>query len=147
MIRVKAIVEDRGIRPLDTLAIDKFKKSLAIGDRVEITFEKWLGDRSSQANRFFHAINGRFAAANGIVEEDCNIDFKFTFGIWLPVDEVMKNPPPWNGRLVDYRGNILFFKTTAEYGVKEFSRLIEGAISECFDSQVDIADIVQEYRG
>lgn len=149
MIKVQATRTAKGIepRPEEAQKINDFKASLPEGTRVEITFAKWDANRSDHANRFFHAINGRYAKANGIKAEDCKIDLKHEYGIWVTLDEAAKESPPWNGRLVVYHGEKLIFKTTAEYNVKEFSRLIEGAINECYDSQVDISDVVREYRG
>jgi hypothetical protein len=149
VIKVQATRTAKGIEPRSEEAqkIADFKASLPEGTRVEITFAKWDATRSDQANRFFHAINGKYARANGVLAEKCKIDLKYAHGVWVLAEEAMKDPPAWNGRFVEYHTECVFFKTTAEYTVKEFSTLIEGAISECYDSQIDISDVVREYRG
>lgn len=146
MVTVRAVYESGAIRITEPAIVDGFKAKLAPGELLAVTFRKWSDDRSLQQNRFFHALVGRFAAAHGEAAAKAKLDFKHAHGIWVTPAEAEKDPPDWPGAMHRYDGKVLYFKSTAAYSVSEMTGLIQSVIAECYDAQVDVEDVIGEYR-
>lgn len=144
MIAVRAVLENRRVRILEPEKLSSFGASLPAGTELEATFRKWSDSRSLRANALFHSLVGRYAKANGIAFDQVKIDMKKHYGVWVSLEDALKDMPPWNGRLVDYYGEKVILKSTADYTVREFNELIKGTLAECFDSGVKIDDIMTE---
>lgn len=151
MIVLRGVIEHGDIRvvhtPKSKQDLEDFKKSLPEDSQVQIVFKKWDATRGELANRYFHKINAKFAIGNGINAEVAKIDFKYRYGVWVTFEEAIRDSPTWNGRRIEYYGEIIFMKTTAEYTRKEFRDLTEGVKTECLNSNINIEDIEKEYRG
>lgn len=143
MISLKAVVIDGRIRLDEPERMREYAKTLGEGREVELTVRPWSEGRSLRANALFHSILARYAKANGILMEKAKVDFKRNFGVWVKADAAIKSPPPWRGTFADYYGEMIFLKSTSDYTIREFKELTDGLLSECHDSDVDIADILE----
>ena len=143
MIAVRAVLENRRVRILEPEKLSSFGASLPAGTELEATFRKWSDSRSLRANALFHSLVGRYAKANGIAFDQVKIDMKKHYGVWVSLEDALKDMPPWNGRLVDYYGEKVILKSTADYTIREFKELTDGLVSECHDSGVEIGDILE----
>jgi len=144
MVSVEAVLESDRIKIIEPEKVTEFRKTLPVGTRLEVTFRRWEDGRSLRANALFHALVGRYAKENGESTKRVKLDFKHEYGVWATFEQVMTDAPPYRGELVPYHGDLLFFKTTADYTVREFHELMKGALAECHDSGVYIDDIIKE---
>jgi hypothetical protein len=144
MISVRATLEQNRVKILEPEKIAEWSKSLPAGIALEVTFRKWEDGRSLRANALFHELVGRYSKALGMAFDQVKTDFKKHYGIWVTAEEALKDQPAWSGRFIEYYGELLYFKTTAEYTVKEFNELTKGALAECYDNGVKIDDIMKE---
>lgn len=144
MIAVRATLLEGKVKLIEPEKVAAWAKSQPPGIELEITIRKWEDGRSLRANALFHELVGRYSKAQGMAFDQVKADFKKHYGIWVTAEQALKDQPVWNGKFFEYYGELLYFKTTAEYTVKEFNELTKGALAECFDSGVQIDDIMRE---
>ena len=151
MIVLRGVIDHGDIRvvytPKKKQDLADFKKSLPEGTIIEIVFKKWDATRGTLANNYFHAINKKYALANGIDVKDTKILFKYQYGVWVTYEEAIRDFPSWSGQFVQYGNEIVYMKTTAEYTRKEFRDITEGVKTKCLNENINIEDIEKEYRG
>ena len=144
MIAVRATLLEGKVKLIEPEKVAAWAKSQPPGIELEVTFRKWADGRSLRANALFHELVGRYSKALGQNFSQVKYDFKHNYGIFLTAEQAIADAPPWNGRFVDYYGTLLFFKSTADFTIREFNELTKGALSMCFDNSVNIADIERE---
>jgi hypothetical protein len=144
MISLRAVRLDRKVKILEPEKLQAFAQAIPEGTELEATFRRWSDGRSLRANALFHELVGRYSKALGIAFEVVKMDLKKHYGVWVSAESALADQPAWNGRFVDYHGDLVFVKSTADYTIREFSELTKGAMAECFDNGVDIEDIKGE---
>lgn len=109
---------------------------------VNLSIKKWRNTRSLDANAFFHALANQIAECMGITAEEVKRDLAVSYGVvgtfcQLPHDAEIDKIYPYY-RLIkeetNAKGNMIavyaLYKHTSDMDSKEFSRLLDGAITE-----------------
>lgn len=144
MIAVKAVVEERKIRPLEPGKIEQFKSDIEEGEYVELTFKKWANSRTDRQNRYLHALIQRYRQAMGYSMSEAKNELCIEFGIAEEFREETFDPPPYTVRFVLYHGKLYMRKSTPEYTTGEMKTLIDGIKMACYENGIDIDDIEPE---
>lgn len=122
---------------------------------LEISIKKWRARRSKDANAYFHVLVNQIAVARGVSDDDVKRDLVVQYGTIARDDDGMKiafklpasvdvdtiYPYTRMYKEVEENGKqfkcYLVFKATHEMDTKEMSHLIEGAITEAQELNID----------
>lgn len=122
-----------------------YKQIVKEGERLRVIVEPYPEHRTDRAVNLFHALRDRYAAQCGIDRVKAKIDFKLAHGPRLPIQHNFSCDRP--GQVVELpNGEFMFLVSLNAYTLEEMHTLIQGTIRECIDAQVDIEDLIQEYR-
>ncbi len=105
--------------------------------------------RSAAQSRAFHAMCGAFGRQMGQGAEDVKILFKYLHSDWVSMADIMRGErPEWPGSFVKVfprtsSERIIFSRSEASLSTREEKDLIDGAIAECHDADVDIDRILE----
>ena len=133
--------------------LDRYEKLKA--ETVDIAIKKHLDQRSDRANRFFHALVNKLAAANGISDEEAKFTLNVKYGTVetapdgtvmaaiLPAtaDPTRYHKYPVCYKVAEVNGTLCkfykFYKHTSLLNALEMAHLIDGAISDCKELGID----------
>ena len=122
---------------------------------LEITIKKWRKKRSNDANAYFHVLVNAIAEARGISDEEVKRSLVVNYGVIardddgnkigfkLPASVNVDNVYPYTRmfKTVEENGHCykcyLVYKHSSEMDTKEMARLIEGAIAEAEELNID----------
>lgn len=131
--------------PEDKESFDAYKKQLSEADRLRLTLEPYSEKRSEKAFRLFHELRDRYSTECNVDKEAAKIAFKLAHGVVVPIQHNFACER--EGQVVELpSGKFVFLVSTNAYTVEEMNRLVKGTIAECLDAQVDIDDLIQEWR-
>lgn len=102
--------------------------------------------RTIPSSRLLHALIRAYATQQGLSAPTVKLMMKYRHGVWLPYP-FDGDPPSWRGQFLNVypggaREEIVYLKSESEYTKGEESALVDGVIADCYESQVDIDDIM-----
>ena len=150
MIFAQAILTESGLRFVDGETKEIIRANFKIGEPIDCELKKHRNTRSQQQQRLFHELVHRFCIALSDSFPIVKNRWKYSYGTYRMADECLIDPPVWPGEFVNLKALwpghaslVIFLKSEATYNTKEHSELTQGAIEECLENDVDIADILK----
>lgn len=122
-----------------------FKEGLVEGQVITVEFSK-EAPATDEAFHYFHLLRDAYASTNGYNKQYAKDELCVQWGVALPIGKALEKPPKWSGHVVEIWRRKYLRKSTSQYTKQEMSDLIEGTISACIESGVDIEQIVADYR-
>lgn len=143
-VRMIRVPDGLQVDPRDSQAFARYKAKLPEGEVVTAEFRKTVPDASERARNYFHALRDKYAAALGYDREHAKNELCVRFGVAL--EEEAAHTADWEGRFVEIWGARFFRKSLNYYNKKELSNLVECTIAACIENDIDVAEVVSDYR-